>query len=703
MGGSCASSNDCAAGLACVSVPGEGASCSPARGAPPGVPEAWEGVECEDVPDDEDAEVRAYFEIPGAPDAEEFDFFRLPFPNDVLMDARGRVDISDFPTPGVSPVVGIDPIEPYVRAIDGSEGWGTNSTVTFRFSGRVDLDTFEDGVEWADVTDLESVRTSGIRYKYFSGRTNYVCHNMLSVRRSNGTPMQPGRTYAVWLSANGRTTDGDPIARSPNFEAMLRNSAPSNPVLATAHERYAPFRAYLAAEEIDPDDVLVATVITVGPIRDEMADLAEATLEADTPTASDWVLCDGGNTSPCPQSEGGRGCGDSTDAFDEYHALVELPIFQKGQAPYLDEGGGIDTSGPVRTEQVCMALTVPKGSMPDDGWPLAVYAHGTGGSFRGHVTNGAVARALSNAATPDGNVAFAVLGYDQVQHGPRRGDSEESPENLFFNFKNPAAARGNPLQGAADVISIGRFAASLDVDADETGGDDIRIDPERIVFFGHSQGSMHGGLGLPYSPHYKAAVLSGHGVSLMHSLLSKTEPVDIKSVVPLVINDGVEIDFGKGIIAGSLPQDDHHPVLSLIQHHVDRADPLNFAKQIAREPVADLSPKHVFQTYGLGDSYSPPETMAIFALAADLSVVRAHSSARNPDDLGEEADEFPLTSSFEFGEGDDLQLVTAGVRQYGPGDGEDGHFVVFDVGEANRDALRFLGMAASGQVPQIGE
>jgi len=43
-----------------------------------------------------------------------------------------------------------------------------------------------------------------------------------------------------------------------------------------------------------------------------------------------------------------------------------------------------------------------------------------------------------------------VLGIDQVAHGPRRGSSTASPDDLFFNFTNPAAARGNALQGAAD-------------------------------------------------------------------------------------------------------------------------------------------------------------------------------------------------------------------------------------------------------------
>ena len=46
---------------------------------------------------------------------------------------------------------------------------------------------------------------------------------------------------------------------------------------------------------------------------------------------------------------------------------------------------------------------------------------------------------------------FAVLSFDGVMHGPRRG-SDLSPEDLLFNVRNPAAARDNSLQGGADLF-----------------------------------------------------------------------------------------------------------------------------------------------------------------------------------------------------------------------------------------------------------
>ena len=511
------------------------------------------------------------------------------------------------------------------------------------------------------------------------------------MRRPRGRPLTPGHTYAVYLTTDGKDKNGGAIERSPHLDALLADSAPSDSVLAGAHAAYQPLRDYLAGEGIATSTILNASVITVAPVRDTMSTVATVVEGLSAPTASSWVKCGGGATSPCPQAEDDRACGDGTADYDEYHALVELPIFQKGTAPYLAEGGDIDTTGQVRTEDVCLSLTVPKGTMPGGGWPLAIFAHGTGGSFRSHVRD-EVAGVLSNATTPSGAVQFAVLGIDQVQHGPRRGDSEESPNNLFFNFANPAAARGNPIQGAIDQISLARFGAALNVSAADTGGDAIQIDPSAIVFFGHSQGATHGSLAVPYSNEIRAAVLSGNGASLMDALLSKTEPVNIAAAVPFVLGD-----FDKD---GDLSGGDMHPVLSLLQHWIDPGDPLNFAVAAGRLPEMGETPKSVFQTYGLGDSFSPPVTMATYAIAANLDLASHDGTASSPDDIGGKMEQpLPLSGNFSV----DGNTVTLGVREYGPPSGEDGHFVVFDVPSANADVVRFLGMAALGSVPQIGQ
>ncbi len=689
----CATSSDCFSGLTCT-----GGICStPPPGAPSfGVP-LWPGVTC-DAPST--GSVHAYFEVPGVKDpaGQYGDFFRLPFPNDILSEG-GKLDLTGFPTPGKD-LLGFDPVQIYVDALEKDDtAWGTYPTVYFRFSGAVDYASFRSSsgnspVNWVDITKgaPEYSRSEGLGWYYSGGRTNYICDNWFAVRRPQGHPLIPTHTYAVWLTTAGVDSNGKPIERSLQLQKLLSDAgAPADATLAKAYAAYQPFRDYLKDQSIDPTTILDATVITAGGVRDPMAGIAKTIDGLPAPTAKSWVKCGSGAKSPCPQADGDRACGSGDPAYDEYQALVSLPIFQQGTEPYKDSGGGV-TDKVARNEDVCMALTVPKGTMPANGWPLVVYAHGTGGSYRSHIRP-EVAGALSSVTAPDGKtVQFAVLGIDQVEHGPRRGSSTDSPDNLFFNFKNPDAARGNPIQGAADQLSLAKFAASLDVTAADTGGAAIKVDPGAIMFFGHSQGSTEGSLALPFTDVYKAAVLSGDGAGLMDALMNKTSPVNIKGALPFVLAD---YDAKGGLNGGNM-----HPALSLLQEWEDPADPLNYAVAIGRKPLTGMTPKDVFQTYGLGDTYAPPVTLATFAIAAGLDVAQADASVTTPDKIGgAQPKPVPLSGNVTVGG----QPYTLAVREYAPASSDDGHFVVFNVKNANDDAVRFLAMAAEGLVPQVGK
>ncbi len=636
--------------------------------------------------------VRAFFEVPGAinPPGEPGDFFRLPFPNDIRF-VGGKLDLAGFPTPG-STLLGYDPVKIYADALSASaSGWGTYPSVIFRFSGHIDFDSFqfvEGGktpVRWIDITPGDDFgRSSGLRWVASEAGGKYVCSDYFAIQRPLGSPLKPGHSYAVFLTSEGRDKAGNAIERSPHLDAVLSEAAPSDPALAAAHAKYAGLRSYLADQNIEPEFVLNATVITTDDVRAPMRELAQAVSEQPVPTASAWTRCALGVASPCPDAEGERGCQAEAADYAEYHALIELPIFQAGEPPYLTSGGEI-TGSVVRSEQVCLSMTVPKAaSMPAQGWPLLVFAHGTGGNFRSHVRP-EVAQALSTSDTP-----MLVIGIDQVQHGTRRGQSTDSPNNLFFNFGNPSAARGNPLQGAADQLSLARFAQSLSLSAAQTGSDALVVDATRVMFFGHSQGATEGSLAVPYASGFRAAVLSGNGASLKDSLLTKTQPVNIAAAVPLVLGD---FDGNLGLFAGA-----NHPVLTLLQHWIDPADPLNFAA-LLREPEPGQPGKSVFVSYGKGDTFSTPITLATYIQAARLDLAKSDVSAQPPDKIGSLKEQpGAVSGNFSFAE----EVLTLGARQYGPTAPSDGHFVVFDVSAANADMLRFLSQAAAGGAPQVG-
>jgi hypothetical protein len=688
VGNDCATSVDCFGGLACLA---DACSVTPLGVSPFGPP--WQGVECaEPVTKD----VKAYFEVPGADGADEGDFFRLPFPSDVRK--RGdKLDLRGFPTPGAG-LLGVDPVQLYVDAItENDSGWGTYPTLIFRFSGPFDFTSFAVGsLQFIDVTDPTKGYSVGWQRFYTDARTNYVCDNFVAVQPPMGRPLEPGHTYAVYIrSQAGEATllgreDSQAIVASANMAAVLKAAAPADTKLKAAHAAFAPLRAYLAAQNEPVANVLTASVFTVAPARAAMTELADAVKAAPAPTARDWVKCGGATPSPCADAEGDRACGEDAVGYDEYHALLTIPVFQQGTAPYLkpDDGGGIDVTKP-RAEAVCLSITVPEGAPPAAGWPTVVFAHGTGGNFRDHVRD-EVAGVLANA-TP----GFAVIGIDQVEHGPRRGDSTEAPNDLFFNFLNPAASRGNPLQGAADQLSVARFAKSLDADAATTTGAAIKLDASKLFFFGHSQGSTEGSLMLPFGDDYRAAVLSGNGASLRDALRTKTQPKNVAAALPLVLQDPAMSDpqLGSGVTQ-------HHPVLSLLQQWIDPADPLNFAALVGK-PLSGHSGKHAFQTLGVGDSYSPPLTLATYAVAGGFTQVTPDASADPVFD--EDALTTKTLKPVAVGYKAAANGFTLGVRQYGAPKNSDGHFVIFDTKAANDDMVLFLTGAAGLAPPVIGQ
>ena len=685
VGGTCASSADCFGGLVCANK-----TCEPAPpgagGLPPvGVP-TWKGADCTD----DAGPTVAYFRVPrGSNDG---DFYRLPFPNDVRM-KNGHPDLTGHPSPGTE-LLGFDPVDRYLRDVEQhADGFSAYATILFRFSASVDFDSLKatGALKLVDVT-AGAGDDLGFYWSATTGRGSYICNNYMSVRPADGVPFKPGHTYAMIVTNVVKDSKQGAIKISDDLAALLAPTPPSDAALTAAYAAYKPLRDWAPTKNFALSSILNATVFTIGHPEKPASKLPAAVAAATAPSAANWVKC-GSGPSPCAQATGDRACPATADPnFDELHALVSIPIFQKGSEPYLTPSDGGDfeyamdgTPVAQRMEQVCMALTVPKGvTMPTGGWPLVVYAHGTGGSFRSHINEGVAARLANADDGMGGKIHMAVLGIDQVQHGTRRGASSESPNNLFFNFANPLAARGNPLQGAADQLSLVRFAKGLDLAmAMSPTGAEIKFGP--IAFWGHSQGATEGGIAMPYASGVLGAVVSGEGASLLDALVGKKSPVDIADALPVVLVEPQGVDNA-------------HPVLSILQNAIDVADPLNHAGAFFASPgPMGATTKHVFQPYGIGDTFAPPASERVFAIAAGLGVATPPSGV-----MGDKINQSMLLPVPAGGNVSIMSATFTGiVREYKP-NGFDGHFVAFKDASATSDVDHFLADVVAGKVPKIG-
>jgi predicted esterase len=565
----------------------------------------------------------------------------------------------------------------YARFLDGKiEGAGTSAGVYFRFAAPLDPGTLpasgpdsvldRSSVFLVDVTPGSP--TYGTRHPvlvaFHAEEGQFIGKNWLSLRPLPGLPLREATTYAAVITSRVRGATGERVQAPDDLERLLLPQEPREEPYRSAWAKYATLRDYLDGAPLS-GQVVQATVFTTGQ-----------------PTAQMHALRDAVYSTPAPKPVDLAYLRAHDGLAHVYTGRFDSPNFQQGEPPYFDGGGDIKL-GPdgkpqvVRTESLRFSLSVPNAELPPSGWPVILYAHGTGGDYLTMVREGLDTRAAF-IELPDGKVTrMAMLGIDQVLHGPR-DPSRSDPEISFFNMQNLQAARDNVRQGAVDDFQLLRLVENFAVERAPETGRPIRFDPSRIYFMGHSQGGLTGPLFVAAEPKIKAAVLSGAGSVLILSLINKRAPTDIAALV-----EGLLME----------PATEDHPLLNLLQAYFEPADPNNYGPLLFQRPPKGFAPKHVFQTLGMGDNYTPVPNIAAFAVAMGVQPIepRLYDLAGLPF-TGQRWGRAPVQGNAADGK------VTAVLRQYTPPPKEDGHFVIFDLWSARRDWTRFLGShALSGQ------
>jgi hypothetical protein len=633
------------------------------------------GVECAD----DTADFKVYFEVPGSGSGPA-DFYRLPFPNDIRVSTAGALDMSDFASPGPTPL-GVDLVSLYVDALVADfRGFASVGPISFRFSSELDFaSTSSDSVKLVDITPgaPEFGQERSRSWAYSQGRGLYRCQQFFTMSPRPHEPLLPNHTYAAYLTTALRSAGNAPVAADTGLIATLAASRPNGDAgLEHAWDQYQPFRDYLTAQTIDPLTIAGAAVFTVQDTVGRAKALADAVQTEALPVLKDLTLCDGATTSPCEEADGRGACSAVDPDFHEIHGRFTVPIYQAGTAPYLrpEDGGNInEVAGvptKVRDEDVCFALSIPKNAVePAGGWPFMVYAHGTGGSFTGAMRSG-VADSAATSATPT-----AVFSFDGVVHGARRNGVLIDPDQLMFNVTNPQSARDNNLQGGVDVMQAIRVPSAGQVTLPGTG--DTSFNNTQVFYFGHSQGSNVGVPAISVSGGVAGAIFSGAGAYLIDALLSKTSPVDAKT--------GLEFLLGEQIGVG-------HPVMAIWETYFNSVDTVNYGPLLVTRPLAGVPSKHVMMTWAQGDTFSPDRTLTHMARSAGLPVV-------NPaiEDLSTGLVSRPFSENRTGGDG--LQR-TAACFQYQP-DGYDGHFVATRHPTAIADWVQFITSFVQNGTPTI--
>jgi pimeloyl-ACP methyl ester carboxylesterase len=566
------------------------------------------------------------------------DFYDLPYPNDLRRHDDGSLDLSKFPTKSIL-------VDQYRADAEKLDGFGLNGAMFARFSGALDETSLPDpaastmpGASVYLVNLMTGERTPIIAH-FRPDKTNTIGDNRLAVRPYPGFGLDEGATYALVITSRVRDASGAAVEATDEFRSTLANA-----------KWYAPLKAYLAQ---NPDDVVSAAVFTTQHATDVGLAIRKGVFGTPAPTAANLS----GDTS-APQ-------------YAVFTGTYTAPNFQTGEVPYSMDGGeiqiGSDGAAIVqRMEPMRFALTLPPGPVPESGFPICIYAHGTGGDYQSFIQDGTAMRLAAEG--------IAVISTDQVLHGPRNPGG--NPEVAFFNFSNPYAGRDNALQGAADAWSQMRLALGMSF-PDRTGrtGRTIHFDPDNVFFFGHSQGGLTGPAFIAFEPTLKGAVLSGTGGILYLSLLYKTAPVSFPELIASVTRDN--------------PIDEDNPTLALAQMWIERADGANYARLMVRNPPPGNPPKNIFQTEGFTDTYAPNPAIEAFAtsLGGDIVMTANTMPVEGLTLRGRTVMSPPIM--------DNDAGVTAVLAQYNQRSSSDGHFVVFDIPAAQTQSSEFLGTLAS--------
>lgn len=589
-------------------------------------------------------------------------FYDLPFPNDLRRHDDGTLDLSEFPTNSLL----VSQMRDAASALDG---FGLNSGIYARFDGVIDPESLPDPA--ASLEDAASVylvdvdsdspergKKTPIVARFQATGYQTLEANSLSVRPYPGFPLREGNTYALVITTRVKDASGNALGVAHDMSAIAGTGGSA--AIAHAREVYQPLLDLLDEDGGDERaDVAAAAVFTTQHATSIAGALRKGVMAAPAPVATDIAVLR------------------TITAMTVFTGNYMAPNFQAGDVPYKNSPSGQITVGPdgaavqVRMEPLRFSLAVPAGAVPTNGFPIAIYSHGTGGDYLSDIDDGTAERLAMEG--------IATISMDQVLHGPRNPGG--NPELDFFNFGNVYAARDNALQGAADAFSQLRLAQGLsftDADTSRT----ITLDPTKVFFFGHSQGGLTGPGFVALEPTLKGAVMSGTAGLLYLNLLHKTNPLDIPALVETFLRDE--------------PVDEDNPSLALVQMWVERSDPANYAPLMVRAPAAGITPRSIFQTEGFTDTYSPNIGIEAFAtaLGGDIVAEPAQKDVLGLTLRGRSIKAAPIT--------DNLNGKTAVLAQYTMRSDSDGHFVVFDISAAKQQAAKFLGtLATTGQATVV--
>ena len=568
----------------------------------------------------------------------------VPWPSDLRLNEQGQPKLFSYPDPQAAELV-----RAAIALAETRDGFALQPTIYIEMGALVaaeqlDVDP-EVALEAGAAVQLVALDGALARRPLALGQggaDDWLSETVLHARPLFGWPLQPNQRYALVVTSALKARNGEAFNPVESVAEGLRGRGPQAPYLE-------PLRNRLSDYALQASDIVVATVFTTADPGREMRALTAAQNALESPSlTSEWRA----GEAPLPRV---------------YEAEYLAPLWQHGVKPYGASGGGFLFTDEVpqiatRDERMRVAVMVPRAEPPERGWPVVIYQHGTGGSHRSFLSGaGSYAQDLTDSG-------LAMIGLDQPLHGERAAPGTNTEWHTFNPF-NLEASAANLRQGALDMILLHRMLREGKLNSREPR---ISFDPERIYFFGHSQGGLTGSLALPHVANLPCSVLSGAGAALSMTLLERKDPLDIAEAL-------------KGWGGAQGPLFPSHPMISLVQHAFEPSDPISAAPN-----WQNSGPHHLLITSGQLDQQTPFKTgdaMAMAGLVPQIEPIDHDLWRHELESIRPSSGR--LVNNAQYPQ----HSVTAAYRQSRSGD----HFVVFESNPVRRMVRSFFTSCAAGE------
>lgn len=611
-----------------------------------------------------------------APSTGPIDFADVPFPDDLYLDASGRVELGELPSESMAFATYSETIRSAASTLDG---FGAVSPIYFRVEGAIDPTSLP-ASPTASVADTASVYLIDADPASPSAFDRIPVEvywdpdtSLLALRPWEGHALRAGRAYAAVVTDAVRGADGLPLSPAESFRAVRdASSRPTDAALAEAWELYGPVLANLPTARVaglavfhvqtvertltDARAIVragAAPTVTIeraisGADLDALLGVPDAALLGlDVPGGVlhehvGWVI-DGrfaspNFLSPAPQTHGAFTRDDDgalvVQRSDEVWFTLVLPAGELGEVRTViyQHGLGSDRSTVFAVaEALCaqgwavlaidipfhgMRAALPAAALDND----HTFGPGEGADLFGDTTGDAVYLAYVGAADEDGGL---------------------SPFHPFY-VRDVIRQSVVDLMTASRVIDDGDWSPLVAAG----GPSDLTFADAAIGFVGVSLGGIVGTTFVTTEPRVGAAVLNVTGGALTHIVAGS--PGFRGAFLPLL---APRVGLANEVLDGSGHEIIFRPELGLYQMFLDAGDSMSFGPILGERAIDVL-----FQM-AVDDETLPNSATEGLARSARASII---GTARYSDLA---PGSYPLAANLMAGG----RMVTRGLTTFAPG------------------------------------